>query len=109
MTSDDGCTAPTTYSDAAQGSACAVTDSGQVLLDGHPNDGNLEYCAVDVSSEISIPSNDSDGGDSEGDDDMSSSADGDSAGEDVSSDTGWSDHSSGGSDGGYYCGNDDGY
>ena len=78
VTSDDGCTAPTTYSDAAQGSACAVTDSGQVLLDGHPNDGNLEYCAVDVSSEISIPSNDSDGGESEGDD-MSSSADGDSA------------------------------
>ena len=77
VTSDDGCTAPTTYSDAAQGSACAVTDSGQVLLDGHPNDGNLEYCAVDVSSEISIPSNDSDGGESEGDD-MSSSADGDS-------------------------------
>ena len=63
---------------------------------------------MDVSSEISIPSNDSDGGDSEGDD-MSSRADGDSAGEDVSSDTGWSDHSSGGSDGGYYCGNDDGY
>ena len=86
-----------------------MTDSGHVLLDGHPRcDGNLEYCAVDVSSEISISSNDSDGGDSEGDD-MSSSADGDSAGEDVSSDTGWSDHSSGGSDGGYYCGNDDGY
>ena len=85
-----------------------MTDSGQVLLDGHPNDGNLEYCAVDVSSEISIPSNDSDGGDSEGDD-MSSRADGDSAGEDVSSDTGWSDHSSGGSDGGYDCCNDDGY
>ena len=53
VTSDDGCTAPTTYSDAAQGSDCAVTDSA--TLDRYYSTdtqamGTLNTTMMDTSS-----------------------------------------------------------